>query len=441
MNYCETMEVLTKIRKQRGSVPGQEGVRELARRLKDPQDHIGTVHIAGTNGKGSVGAEVASALKEAGYRVGRFSSPAVFDYLEQFQINGNNLEKEKFAAVMTEVEHCCREMEEEGLPHPTAFEMETVAAWMIFLREHCDCAVIESGMGGTLDATNIVKQPLVSVITSVSMDHMGMLGDSLQEIAANKAGIIKAGCPVVTVRQHPDAMGVIEQTAKEKGCELTVAELSEAANVIVDREGCAFQYPKARSRQYDLPLSGTFQVENAVCAIETLNVLKRRLSGSIYLLNDEVIRKGLEQARCPGRLERIGEYPDFVLDGAHNRGAAARLRETLDSVRRHEPSVYIFGVLKDKEYEEIIRIMFSKKDRIYTVTPQNDRGLDGAVLAEKIRAVGFQANYCPDMDQAVEQAVEAAGSTGCVLAFGSLSYLQDIRAAYQRYAERNRDRK
>jgi dihydrofolate synthase/folylpolyglutamate synthase len=439
MNYGETIEVLTKIRKQRGSVPGLEGVRELAHLLGDPQDHIDTVHIAGTNGKGSVGAEIAAALKEAGYRVGRFSSPAVFDYLEQFQINGENLAEEKYASVMTEVEACCRQMVKDGFPHPTAFEMETVAAWMAFLREQCDCAVIESGMGGTLDATNIVRRPLVSVITSVSLDHMGVLGDSLEEIAANKAGIIKPGCPVVTVRQHPEAMRIIEQTAKEKGCGLTVAELSDATNVIVDREGCAFQYPKARSRQYDLPLSGTFQVENAVCAIETLNVLKRRLSGCIYLLNDEVIRKGLEQARCPGRLERIGEYPDFVLDGAHNRGAALRLKETLDRVRRHEPSVYIFGVLKDKEYEEIIRIMFSKKDRIYTVTPQNDRGMDGAVLAEKIRAAGFHAQYCLDMDQAVEQAVESAGSTGCVLAFGSLSYLQDIRAAYRRFEEKNRD--
>lgn len=428
MNYEEAMAFLEDTKKY-GSQLGLDSIRNLMRELGDVQERVPAVHIGGTNGKGSVGAMLSAVLTEAGYRVGRFDTPDVFVYEEEFLMNGVPVEKERLAQLFTEVSEACRRLTARGLPHPTRFEVETAAAFLWFYEEKCDLALVEVGMGGETDATNLITRPLLSLLTPVSMDHMGFLGNTLSGIAAVKAGIIKEGCPVVSAGQSPEVMAVIRSRAERMHAPLTVADGEQASGIVCTPEETSFWVrggeggEKTRIR---LGLSGSWQVQNALCALKALEILAAAYPG----ITRESVLEGLRKVRWPGRLERISRNPAVFLDGAHNEDAVRRLRESMDLMFPGKRIIYIMGVLADKEYAGMIRMMFRSGDQVFTVTPPNPRALSAEALAEELERQNICAVSCGSAAEAVSRALAEAGEQGIVLAFGSLFCLGEIRRAF-----------
>lgn len=460
MNYIEAMEFLEETKKY-GSQLGLTSIQNLMEELGNVQDEIPLVHIGGTNGKGSVGAMLSQVLTESGYKVGRFCTPDVFVYEDEFQMKGVNIEKDRLAQLFTKVKKACDKLTSQGKPHPTRFEVETAAAFLWFYEEKCDIALLEVGMGGETDATNLIKHPLVSVLTSISMDHIRFLGNSLGELATVKSGIIKPQVPVVTIEQKPDAFIQIEKKAKEMHAELVVAKADQAQQITQKNGRYAFtwnafdavQNEKANEKeiigcsdellqkteegiaenktsqemQINLSLCGAFQVENAVCVLNVLQILQKNYPK----ITRESIQHGLAHTTWHGRMEQLGAEPDFYLDGAHNEDAVRKLRKTLNEGFSDRRIVYIMGVLADKDYEKMIQMMFRPGDHVYTVTPQNPRALDGKELEKQLLAQKIAARYCENVQDAVLYALRDAQKGDMILAFGSLSYLRNVREAYE----------
>ena len=427
MNYIEAMEFLEETKKY-GSQLGLTSIQNLMEELGNVQDEIPLVHIGGTNGKGSVGAMLSQVLTESGYKVGRFCTPDVFAYEDEFQMNGVNIEKDRLAQLFTTVKEACDKLTNQGKPHPTRFEVETAAAFLWFYEEKCDIALLEVGMGGETDATNLIKCPLVSVLTSISMDHIRFLGNSLGEIATVKSGIIKPQVPVVTMEQKSEAFVQIEKKAKEMDAELLVACGDQAQQITQKNGRYAFTWKnQLQELQITLSLCGAFQVENAVCVLNVLQILHKKYPK----ITKETIQHGLAHTVWHGRMEQLGTKTDFYLDGAHNEDAVRKLRKTLDEGFADRRIVYIMGVLADKDYEKMIQMMFQPGDHVYTVTPQNPRALDGKELEKQLLEQKIAARYCENVQDAVLYALRDAQKDDMILAFGSLSYLRNVREAYE----------
>ncbi len=425
MDYIEAMEFLEETKKY-GSQLGLTSIQNLMAELGDVQDEVPLVHIGGTNGKGSVGAMLSQVLTESGYKVGRFCTPDVFAYEDEFQMNGVNIEKDRLAQLFSKVKEACDKLTSQGKPHPTRFEVETAAAFLWFYEEKCDIALLEVGMGGETDATNLIKHPLVSVLTSISMDHIRFLGNSLGEIATVKSGIIKPQVPIVTMEQKPEAFVQIEKKAREMDAELMVARADQAQQITQKNGRYAFLW-NTSELQITLSLCGVFQVENAVCVLNVLQILQKKYPK----ITKETIQHGLVHTTWHGRMEQLGTEPDFYLDGAHNEDAVRKLRKTLEEGFPDRRIVYIMGVLADKDYEKMIQMMFQPEDHVYTVTPQNPRALDGKELEKQLLEQKIAARYCENVQDAVLYALRDAQKGDMILAFGSLSYLRNVREAYE----------
>jgi dihydrofolate synthase/folylpolyglutamate synthase len=456
MTYDKAMEFINESAKY-GWVPGLETVTELLRRLQNPQEQLKIIHVGGTNGKGSTCAFLTAILNRAGYRVGRYISPSVFSYREKIQIShiqaleglgtsgertdqpasGNKfgestalvqatkyITKEGICRTIELIQPACESMVRDGFPHPTTFEIETAMAFLYFLWEQVDLVVLEVGMGGRLDATNVIGRPVLSIITSISMDHMQYLGDSLTKIAAEKAGIIKPGCPVVSCEQEPELLEVLRNKAAKTGSALRLADSAKAVETVYSLGDTRFTYEGA---SYRIGLLGKHQVKNAVLAIEAA----RMLIQAGYSIREEAIRTGLSTARWPGRLELISIKPYLVLDGAHNEDAALNLRESIQTYFPNRRLLFILGVLADKDYHRLLRIMAPLADTIYTLTPETPRALRSDLLAEEA------ARYCDrvidagNAREALKLAYEEAGDEDVILSFGSLSFLGDLQQAFK----------
>lgn len=443
---AETEAYLEKIA-QSGSILGLESMQGLMEELGNVHRYLEYVHVAGTNGKGSVCAMVSSILQQAGIRVGRYTSPAVFDRREQYQVNGKNITSEEFVQVVSEVKEACDSLVAKGRRQPTVFEVETAAAFLYFYLHKCQVVVLETGMGGTGDATNIIERPLVSVLTSISMDHMKFLGNNLQQIARIKAGIIKEGCRVVAVRPGQEA---VRRVIEEICCQNHALLVYSSAQAVSHYRYCQrgeemrqyFHYPCRTTEnpaslvqsgefsenymEIELSMMGGYQIENAACAIETARTL-RDMGLSI---TDEAIRAGLLQTYWEGRFSVLCRNPLFVIDGAHNADAAKKLAETVKRGFTNWQIIYIIGVLADKEHEEMLRIMLPLAQQVFTVTPDNPRAMDGRVLAAEAGKYHERVFACPAVKEAVQKALSvASGGESMVLAFGSLSYLRELREA------------
>ena len=411
MAYIESISGL-------GIVPGLDSIRELCARLGNPQDDLSFVHLAGTNGKGSVSAFIAAALRCGGYRVGRYISPAIFEYREEIQVNDRYITKEALGRLMGQVKQACDEMVAQGMHQPTPFEVKTALGFLYFKEKGCDIVMLETGMGGLEDATNIVQNTVLAVLTSVSMDHMKFLGRTLGEIAAQKAGILKPGCWAVSAKQPEDAMEAITEKAAELGCTLTVVEPSEIRAVKYGLEMQRFSYDGFS--ELEISLAGKYQIENAALAVAALNALGERG----YPVTERQLRRGLLQARWPGRFTLVGKKPYFVVDGAHNEDGAKRLGESVEFYFTNKRIIYIMGVLRDKEYEKIIACTHSLADQIITVTPpDNPRALSAYELARQIAEVHPNVTAADSLEEAVEMSRLLAGKNDCIIAFGSLSFL------------------
>ena len=421
MDYKEARVYLDEAAKY-GSVLGLTTMTELLKRLGNPQDDLKFVHIAGTNGKGSVLAYLSTVLKEAGYKVGRYISPTLFSYRERIQVNEAYITKEAVARLTGLVKEAADEIAADHLAVPTVFEMETAISFLYFKEECCDLVVLETGMGGREDATNVVKTTVLEVLASISMDHMGVLGNTLGEIAWNKAGIIKPGTAVVSMKQLPEAMQVIEEECKKQNASLFLADAAEASDVNYGWEEQSFSY--GGYKDLKISLAGGYQIPNAVLAVKALTVLQTLG----YEISEEALRAGLLHTAWKGRFTVLQKDPVFIIDGAHNRDAARTLKE---SVERYFPGrriFFIMGVFKDKEYEEIIRTTAHLPVHVTCIeTPGNPRALPAEELAKVWKTYHSNVDVEKNILKAVEETLKMADQKeDVVLAFGSLSFLGEI---------------
>lgn len=415
MKIQEAMEYIQSIN-SRGIVPGLDSIRELCRRLGNPQEMLHFIHVAGTNGKGSVSSYIASILRCCGYRVGRYISPVIFDYRERIQVNDRMITKEALGRLTEQVKHACDRMVEDGLAQPTAFEVETAIGFLYFLEKKCDLVVLEVGMGGLMDATNLVENTVLSVITSISMDHMQYLGKTLTEIAEQKAGILKPGCPVVSAMQKEEAERVLSDQAKQLSCELCFVDEKKLSHVKYSLTKQKFNYKHIK--QLEIGLAGKFQIENACLAVEAIE----RLGQQGYPVEEKFLRKGLLETRWPGRFTLVDKRPYVIVDGAHNEDAAKRLVESLEFYFTNRRIIYIMGVLRDKEYDKIIGLTHSLADQIITVTPpDNPRAMSAYDLACEVAKVHPKVTAVDSLEEAVEISRLLAGKEDCIVAFGTLS--------------------
>ncbi len=395
-------------------------MQNLLAELGHPEEGMQFIHIAGTNGKGSILAYIAGALIEAGFRVGTYTSPVVYEYGEQYRINNRMITHEEYTHLAEEIGAALQRMEEKGLVAPSNFELETTLGLLWYRRENCDWVVLECGMGGRTDATNAIPAPRLAVFASVSMDHMGYLGNTLGEIARVKAGIIKPGCTAVTAEQPPEVMEALRAEAEICQVPLRVGNTSEAELLFTGFEGVRIRY---RGHVLESPLAGVCQVENMVAAWEALHELQEQG----VPLTEEMIENGLRRADWQGRFSAICRNPLFIVDGAHNARAAKILRESIDLYFPDRRKIFIMGVFADKDYHEVIRLTAPAADRIYAIaTPENERALPAEELAEAIRPFNPRVEACASPEEAVERALAAAGEDDVILSFGSLSNIGRI---------------
>ena len=439
MTYKEARVYLDEVSKY-GSVLGLDTIRDLLCELDNPQDKLKFIHIAGTNGKGSVLAYTSTILSEAGLKTGRYVSPTVQSYLERIQVDGQWISEEVFAELVEEVQKAVARMEADGKASPTVFEIETAIAFLYFRKMKCDVVVLETGLGGALDATNIVKNTVIAAFATISRDHMGFLGDTLSEIAKEKAGIMKSGCVVVSSPQEPEVRKVLEEKASEKGCKIIYADLEQMECLQENYQEQIFSYKEMKSVR--IHLAGRHQLINAAVAYEVIQEWNRIHCDCLEsVVSEQAIRKGFEKTVWIGRFTCISENPVFLVDGAHNEDAVKRLKESVCSYFPGKKLTYIIGVFRDKEYKKMIDLMLPYAKRIYTVNlPDENRTLDAKSLEKAIlecaearqNAVGKEREQCVDVlavgdiESAVRLAFSNAEEGDVILAFGSLSYLGKV---------------
>lgn len=419
MDFLEAQNYLEKVRSQKGIVLGLDTMRHLMAKLNNPQDKVKFIQVAGTNGKGSTAAYLTSILSEAGIKVGRYTSPAVFSSTEQYFACGSCISESEYAKGVTAVAEAAASLDGEI---PTAFEQETALAFWYFAQKGCELAILEAGLGGDMDATNIVTTTVCSIITSISMDHCRILGNKISEIAAHKAGIIKPGAPVICIEQKEDAMEPIRAAAKAADTPLYEVHRDEVRQIFSDkRESIVF------FREFEnlhLKMLGSCQPENAALAVQAASVLSRS-----YPIEKKHIYDGIEKTRWGGRFELHSGSPDIILDGAHNPDGIRRLRESVNQMFGVVPICYVCGVLADKDYEKEIEILFGRASNVFTVTPPSPRAMKSTDLKAAIKERFPQLKVISfDSEDGIEKAMEAAVSqNNPVVVCGTLTILARVK--------------
>ena len=419
MDFLEAQNYLEKVRSQKGIVLGLDTMRHLMAKLNNPQDKVKFIQVAGTNGKGSTAAYLTSILSEAGIKVGRYTSPAVFSSTEQYFACGSCISESEYAQGMTAVAEAAASLDGET---PTAFEQETALAFWYFAKKGCELAILEAGLGGDMDATNIVTTTVCSIITSISMDHCRILGNKISEIAAHKAGIIKPGAPIICIEQKEDAMEPIRAAAKAADTPLYEVHRDEVRQIFSDkRESIVF------FREFEnlhLKMLGTCQPENAALALQAASVLS-----CSYPIEKKHIYDGIEKTRWSGRFELHSGSPDIILDGAHNPDGIRRLRESVNQMFGAVPICYVCGVLADKDYEKEIEILFGRASNVFTVTPPSPRAMKSTDLKAAIKdrfpqlkVIAFEGN--DDIEKAMEAAIS---QNNPVVVCGTLTILARVK--------------
>ena len=421
MNYREALDYIFGIY-SRGKKDGLKRITELLALLGDPQKSLRFVHVAGTNGKGSVCSMLAGILTAAGYKTGLFTSPFIGRFNERIRINGADIPDDALAEVTGYV----REFAERMPILPSEFELVTAIAMEYYKREGCDIVVLETGLGGLLDATNVIDPPLLAVITTIDYDHKKELGPTLADIAAHKAGILKPGSVCVTCTQAPEAARVIRDACETRGLPLYVAESADIVPLSASLEGQSFRF---RGREYFVSLAGEYQPQNASLAITAAHVLRSRG----FALPDETIDRALAQARWEGRFELLRRDPIFVVDGGHNpqgvRAAVASARQLLAGIQL----TVLLGVMADKDFSKMFELVDTIAYRYVATAPDYPRAMPSGQLAEQLRRFHKPIETVPCVTDAVKVATELAlkDKNGAVLALGTLYMVGDVRAAVQ----------
>lgn len=407
---------------------GLERTIDLLDRMGRPQDKLRFVHVAGTNGKGSTCAYLDSILRCAGYRVGLFTSPYIETFEERIRVNGENISADDLAAVTLFVKRHAEAIEAETGDHPTEFELMTAVAFEHFARSACDIVVLEVGLGGRLDSTNVIESPEVCVITRIGLDHTALLGNALAEVAAEKAGILKPGVPVVSWPQEPEAWASIEKAAADKRCELHAPDFSQLDLYACEGGRASLRPFVYKGQAFETKLLASYQPYNATLALEAAELLRDRG----WEISEAAMREGIARAVWPGRFEVVAQEPLIIIDGGHNPQGAAVLAESLDDVFPGRRAVLVMGVLADKDYLPMLHAVLPYAEALYTYTPPSPRALSAVDLAKRAQGEAgpcLEVRVCERPEQAMREARKRAGSEGLVVAFGSLYAIADLKRA------------
>lgn len=422
MNYAEAREYIDKTERF-GMKPGLERITKMMAYLGNPQDKLKFVHVAGTNGKGSTSTMIASILACEGYRTGLFTSPFVLDFRERFMINGEMISEEEFAAIMTRIATVNDLLEKSGCVL-TQFELITAVALLWFAQRECSVVVLECGLGGRLDSTNIIKEPLCSVITKISLDHTDILGDTVEKIAGEKAGIIKPHCPTVLApQQYEEVLGVVAEVCAKRNSPLTICT-TDAVKIHSMTPTVSHVY--FGETRLMIPLAGPHQIENAVTAVCAARVINERG----LPIREENISNGIAAARIPARFEILSSNPLIVLDGAHNPDGIDSLCRSMDSLLGGRSVIGVMGMLRDKDYEDALAEIIPRFDTVFTVTPDSPRALSAkelAACAETYAREGGLVKPVENLKKAIDRAIELVDETAALVVCGSLYLASEAR--------------
>ena len=421
MNVNEAIEYIHSVF-WKGSIPGLSRTQELLCKMGNPEKKLKFVHIAGTNGKGSTAAMTASILRQAGYTVGLYTSPYIYRFHERMQVNGVEITDEELVEVTEFVKPFADSMAES----PTEFELVCGIAFEYFLRKKCDIVVLEVGMGGAFDATNVIECPEVAVITNIGLDHTEVLGDTLEKIAETKAGIFKEGGDAVIYRGTPGVEQVFETICAQRNVSLKKADFDGLQLHSHGLEGQIFDCGERKNLH--LPLLGIHQLKNAAVVLGIMDTLKNKG----WNISEENIRKGLRTVRWPGRFDIVSHDPLFIIDGGHNPQCIEALVLNIRDYLTGRKVIALTGVLADKDYGDMYKPVMPLVQEFVCITPPNPRKLEATELAAHLTATGARATACASIEEGVRTAITLAGKEGVVLCFGSLYTIGSIKETLDR---------
>ncbi|HCW53603.1 MAG TPA: bifunctional folylpolyglutamate synthase/dihydrofolate synthase [Clostridium sp.] len=425
MTYEEAMKYISSIGRF-GSNYGLKRTFRLLELLGNPDKKLKLIHVAGTNGKGSTTAMITKVLRGMGYKVGMYTSPYIEEFEERIQINGENIPKEKLVSLLVEVKEAVEKVIKEEYDHPTQFEILTALMFLYFYRENVDYGVVEVGLGGTLDSTNVLT-PIVSVITSISYDHMNILGDTIEEIAEQKAGIIKEGVPVVVYPAEKNVQEVIVKKAEEMNSRIRLVQKNSVKLLDINRDDI-YQEVQVSTMKNDykvkLPLLGAHQMLNLAVVLNTIEVI---FEGQNEKLNVELVEKSLEDVEWKGRLEVLNKKPLIVMDGAHNIDGIKSLTYNVDKYFKYKNMILLLGILADKQVDEMIKEIVPYAEKVYALTPHSDRAQLSQDLKDKIVKYNKNVIAIENYEEAVSKAISEADEDDLILISGSLYMIGDMR--------------
>ena len=400
-----------------GTIPGLGRTETLLKKMGNPEKKLKFVHIAGTNGKGSTAAMTASILRKAGYRTGLYTSPYIYRFHERMQVDGEEISDALLVEITEYVKPLAESMEE----HPTEFELVSCIAFEYFYRSGCDIVVLEVGMGGAMDSTNVIETPEVAVITNIGLDHTEFLGDTIEKIAEEKSGIFKENGHAVVYRSAPSVEAVFERVCAQKQVSLKKANFDSLVLKSHSLDGQVFDCGSRKNLV--LPLLGDHQLHNAAVVLAVADTLIEEG----WKITEQNIYDGIRDVRWPGRFDIVSRQPLFIIDGGHNPQCIEALVKNIQEYLADKKVIALTGVLADKDYADMYRPVMPLIDRFVCITPPNPRKLEAEQLAHYLRQTGAQAEACADISAGVEKAVVLAGEDGVVLCFGSLYSIGSIR--------------
>lgn len=419
MEFTQAMEKVSSLERF-GSMPGLERIQLLLDKMGNPERKCRYIHVAGTNGKGSICTMLAEILRQSGYKVGLFTSPYIIEFCDRISINGEMIPKQTVADIIDEIFPLIEEMQSQELPI-TEFECVTALGFEYFSRQNCDIVVLETGLGGRFDSTNVISSPIASVITSISLDHTAVLGDSLELIAGEKAGIIKHGGTTVFCPQQSEVNDVIISTAIRRCNEIITVDMEQCKVTGSTIEGSKFVY---RDKEYEISLSGVHQVKNACTALEALTPLK----AAGFNITDTAVKQGLKKAFIPARLELLSREPLIILDGAHNPSGLESLSKSLREYLGDKRIFCIMSMLKDKAVGEAMVHLEGMFEKVYLVEIDSPRAMSADELKRIADKYFKETEICLDKNTAVEKAItQAKASGGAALVCGSLYLASELR--------------
>ena len=416
MTYDEALAFIHKVNPMFCN-PGLERINALCQTLGNPQDSLKFIHVAGTNGKGSTSSMLSSTLRSAGYRVGLYTSPFILRFNERIRVDGEEIPDGDLARMTERIRPIAETMEDK----PTEFELITAIAFDYFKERGCDVVVLECGLGGRFDATNVIKTSILSLITGISKDHVAILGDSIEKIAWEKAGIIKPSVPVIFGGEDEVAREVIAKEAKENCSPFYTVDHKKIKIKSADLSGSEFDFGDYEGIK--IKLLGLYQPRNAAMVLSAVNQLKEE---GLYI-PDEAVRDGLLKARWAARFEIVNENPTIIFDGSHNAEGISAAKESVIRYFGQEKVIVISGVLKDKEYEKIAEDIAEIASEVFAITPENPRALDAQKYAEVIKEKGAAATSCEGIEEALSKAIGTAKkNNSAVVILGSLYTYGDV---------------